>query len=133
MLYTIAFIKNQELRDIKLEGLLDPDFSESTYIYDGDFDYTAKIQGEGFYAHKSMYILTCSNWKTLNGARNNLNKVISILKKNKNSYKYSDIDGYVPVVCDITEKWNGAINLKIDSETKSYQTKMKSLKSKLVK
>ena len=142
MLYTVVFINKQELRDIKLEKILNSDFVEESYVHNSDFDYTAKFDSSrvtvtpykiGYYRDKAISF--CTKWKTIKGAQN------AIQKFNSSSPRISINGGrdawnrveYVPVICDITDQWNIIIKKKIDDEISSHNKKLKLLNSKLCK
>lgn len=145
MLYTIAFISNQQLRDIKLEGILNPEFVMDKYVHEGLFDYSLKINQRGYfdvysrkqYSEKS--ILYCTKWKTVRGAEAGMTKIkaaIAAGDKRKISVKGNDLwlkNEYIPVICDVTEEWNKKIQSQIDREIKDSQIKVAALNKKIVK
>jgi len=146
MLYTIAFITNQQLRDIKLEGILNPDFVMENYVHEGSFDYSVKINQRDFdvwsnkiYNDKSILVVT--KWKTAKGASSGLKKVMDAIKTgDKKKFDVKDRGNsewtkneYIPVICNITNEWNEKIQSQIDKEIKSHQFRLNNLTKKLIK
>lgn len=147
MLYTIAFISNQQLRDIKLEGILNPEFVMDKYVHEGLFDYSLKINQRNYfdvYSYKqynNRSILNCTKWKTIRGAEGGLTKIKETMASGEN--RRITVFGignelwlkneYIPVICDITEEWNKKIQSQIDKEIKDSQIKVAALNKKIVK
>jgi hypothetical protein len=149
MRYTIAFIAKNQLRDIKLEGLLNPDFTMEEYIHENKYDYLLKVSNRGFLIWNCKYynsksIANSTKWKTTRGAKNALKEIMLEMQKDKKNISFRGGSGYrsdsefwngdyVPVVCNITEDWNKYINSLIDSEKRSHQKKIDTLTKKLSK
>jgi hypothetical protein len=145
MIYTVAFINKQELRDIKLEEIFNPDFVESSYVHTGLLDYTAQFSTKiNILSYTDIYwkeraILGFSKWKTIRGAQDSIKKYHSnALKLNVNrTPRITNVElfknEYVPVVYDITFEWNKIIQSKIDAEIFSHNKKLKTLTNKLAK
>lgn len=145
MLYTIAFITNQQLRDIKLEGLLNPDFVMEKYVHEGTFDFSVKVNQRGYFdvwgykSYNEKCILRCTKWKTIRGAEAALKSVQESLKAgDKRKFSVKDrgdawrTNEYIPVICDITDEWNTKIQAQINQELKEHQNRMTILNKKIV-
>lgn len=144
MLYTIALISNQQLRDIKLEGILNPEFVMDKYVHEGLFDYTLRIQQRGYFEaynykqYNTRCILNCTKWKTIRGAETGMAKIKTALlgDKRKIGVRGGDLwskDDYIPVICNITEEWNKKIQGQIDQAIREHQKKISDLNKKLSK
>ena len=141
MLYTIVFITNQQLRDIKLERILNPDFLMDKYVHDGPFDYSLRVRQRAYHEawsykiYNDKAILNSTKWKTIRGAETALSKVKNILSEKKRiSVKGNDLwmkNEYIPVICNITNEWNSKIESQIKQEEILYQKRILSLKKKL--
>lgn len=146
MIYTVAFIPKIELRDNKLEELLNPSFDPDKYDHLGNFDFILKNSNrtplvlpmvDRYYKHRSLK--KCSKWKTTTGAKNAIKRIKPKLEKKELSFNYYDRNQkdkfwsqeYVPVICDITKEWNEYINQMIESETKKHEKKINTLRKKL--
>lgn len=144
MLYSIVFISNQQLRDIKLEGILNPDFVMDKYVHEGLFDYSLRArQGNYFDVYSSKQyrdrsILNSTKWKTLRGAETGLAKIKSAIasgEKRRISVKGNDLwlkNEYIPVICNITEEWNTKIQEQINTEVLMHQKRVNTLTKKIV-
>ena len=143
MIYAIAFITNDQLRDIKLEGILNPDFVMENYIHEGSFDYTLRVRNSSSYLlwntekFKSQSMLNCSRWKTIRGADEHLKKVKELMSTNKIRFSIRGNDlwnknSYIPVICNVTNYWNESINEKIKFEEGEHKKRMAILTKKLV-
>jgi len=137
MLYTIVFVEKSQLRDIQLEKLFSDD-EDSSSLYDGDYKWFTRIGAKGYTqlwcskSYGSRGIDTCSKWKTIRGAKNSINRISTIDRYSiRGDSKMWNKDLFVPVVYDITEKWNKHINDKIQSEVKSHKKKIEILTKKL--
>lgn len=93
MIYSIVFISNQQLRDIKLEGILNPDFTMDGYIHEGSFDYTLTkrtTRGRSYYdiwgSKFKGAILKSTKWKTAKGAQTVLNGLKNITPEDRKKY-----------------------------------------------
>lgn len=156
MIYCIAFVEQQKLRDYRLDKILQ---DTDGILYDGPTPYMARIKpgdriealNTGMSYHdkygnvhqqysygrlNDRAITSCSKWKTVRGAQtavNRLNKIL-LTKKIRVSYDPNSFNQavQVPVVVDITEQWNKNIQTKINDEIKSHERKIQSLKKKLV-
>lgn len=140
MLYAIVFVEKSKLRDIQLEKIFSED-DEDPSLYDGDYKWIARVRAKGYTQlwHISHYlyggergIANCSKWKTIRGAKNAKDKISNISKfsiKGDNSLWNKDI--FVPVVYNITERWNKHINDKIQSEIKNHKKRIETLTKKL--
>ena len=158
MLYCIAFVEKQYLRDVQLEKLLGVDSNSS--LYDGPISFTATIKQDrisvwsydiGYYKDRS--VLNCNKWKTIRGAQSEINKIAPIISdygdklRNRaipyraiplhrkisimgNNDKWNKIE-YVPIIYDITNEWNNKIKDKIDEEIKRHQKRIYFLNKKL--
>jgi hypothetical protein len=142
MIYTIGFVTRQQLRDLQLEKILNSDFDENTYVHTGDFDFLGRVGTNivDIYNHSDRYyrsraIDQCSKYKTIKGAQSAIERFKSPTNKFRTSVRAkNDIwrtNEYVPIICDISEKWTAHINEKIAAETRLYENKVKLLKSKL--
>ena len=145
MFYAIVFITNQQLRDIKLEKILNPDFIMEKYVHEGQFDYSAKIKNSSRHCdiyccktYKERSILGVTKWKTIRGAEVGLKTVKSILeskrasvKGNLNSRNVWSQNGYIPVVCNITDEWDEKINGQIKLEQLESERRVLALKKRL--
>ncbi len=139
MLYTIVFVEKSQLRDIQLEKLFSDD-GDSSLLYDGDYKWFTRIGAKGYtqlwssahYPYGERGLANCSKWKTIRGAKNAANRISTIDRysiRGDNNLWNKDL--FVPVVYDITEKWNKYINDKIQSEIKSHKKKIEILTKKL--
>jgi hypothetical protein len=145
MIYTVAFISNQQLRDIKLEGILNPEFVIDKYVHEGLFDYSLRINQRGYfevYSYKqynNRSILNCTKWKTTRGAEAGIAKIKAALSsgdKRKISVRGDDLwkkNEYIPVICNLTDEWNKKIQGQIDKEVKEHQKRVDTLIKKLAK
>lgn len=142
MLYTIGFVTRQQSRDLQLDKILDSNFDEKSYIHVGDYSFLGRVgtshvdvwnSDDKYYGPKA--IVNCSKWKTIKGAQNAIERVKLATNKFRMSVRTrGDIwrtAEYVPIICEISNKWNSYINKKIDEESKSYEKRIKLLRSKL--
>lgn len=140
MLYAIVFVEKSKLRDIQLEKLFSEDDEDSSSLYDGDYRWIARVGTRGYtqlwssnhYSYAERGISICSKWKTIRGAKNVANRISTVDRysiRGDNNLWNKDI--FVPVVYDITEKWNKHINDKIQSEIKNHKKKIETLTKKL--
>lgn len=143
MIYTVVFITNQQLRDIKLEGILNPDFTIDKYIHEGSFDFSIRVSQNRFdvwsYPHfKDLSIQNATKWKTIRGAENALKKIKDALLEKRRFRLRGGNDSwqkneYIPVICNITGDWNSYIKRKIKEEEDLHRRKIDRLTKKLAK
>jgi hypothetical protein len=141
MIYSVVFITNQQLRDIKLEQILNPDFNSDKYIHEGEFDFILRVRNRRWSevwspnSYKNKYLTSASKWKTVRGAENALRNVkVSDLKfstRGESEKWNKNKSEYVPVVCDISIKWNEFIKQLIKEEESDHQKKINSLNKKI--
>ncbi len=138
MLYTIVFVDKSKIRDTQIEKLFSNEDSSS--LYDGDYKWIARVGQKGYvqlwssasYPYGERGISNCSKWKTIRGARNAINRITTIGRYSiRGDSNLWNKDIFIPVVYDITEKWNKHINEKIQTEIKNHKTRIETLTKKL--
>lgn len=139
MIYVIAFVEKSKLRDTQLERILS-DEEDDSVLYNGEYTFLAQVKsksrpilwwGNGYF-YEDRSIASCTKWKTIRGAQSviksmNLNNGVSI----RGNHSEWDKEKFIPVVYNITEKWNKHINNKIQKEIDSHNRKIINLNKKL--
>lgn len=137
-LYGVGLINRTQMRDLSLESLLnDESFDRDNYVHEGEFDYIFdmnNILNTDVGRYTKVY-------KTLNGAKrlrdsygdgSNIIMKLRYAVPNPNGGWKRNYSGnqHIPVIIDITEKWDNLIDERIEVVTKKFNEDIDRLKSK---
>mgnify|MGYP000927169885 CR=1 FL=1 len=136
-LYGVAFLSKSRIRDLSIDFILNSElFDLDEYIHTGEFDYIID-HNNILNTDVSLYTKV---YRTLSGANKLMDKIKKSpeftlrysLKGVDGSWirKYNGKDGHVPVIVDITDKWDSVVDKRIEVVTNKFNIDINTLKSK---